>query len=133
MDRAALISELKFKAVRSGGAGGQHVNKVSTKVLLSWNLNDSKALSDEERERISGKLDKKLNADGSFQLTCDEDRSQSKNKQTAIERFLAIIDKALTIPKSRKATKVPKAAVEQRLKEKKVQGEVKQGRRKPDV
>jgi len=133
MEREILLSELKFKAVRSGGAGGQHVNKVSTKIVLSWDFMQSKAFSEEDRERLSAKLSKKISADGIFQLTCDEDRSQSKNRQTATERFLAIIDKALTVPKSRKATKIPKAAIEQRLKEKKTQGEAKQRRKKPDV
>ena len=71
-----LLSELQFKAVRSSGAGGQNVNKVSSKVVLTFNLNNSKALSEEERELLKTKLDSKLSSEKVLILNCDEDRSQ---------------------------------------------------------
>lgn len=132
MDKEKIISELKFKAVRSSGAGGQNVNKVSSKVILSFDLNDSDSLSEEEKAILEGKLSSRLTNDGILVLNCDEDRSQLKNKEIVTKRFLQIIAQGLVIPKARKATKVPKSVIRKRLKDKKSNSEVKQNRRKPD-
>lgn len=133
MDKDKIISELAFKAVRSSGAGGQNVNKVSSKVVLSFDLINSKALSEEEKERSQKKLKSKLTLDGILILNCDEDRSQLKNKEIVIKRFLEMIEKSLVIPKERKATKIPKSVVEKRLKDKSTTSEIKQNRKKLDL
>ncbi|MGG7036296.1 MAG: alternative ribosome rescue aminoacyl-tRNA hydrolase ArfB [Flavobacterium sp.] len=131
MNSDKIISELQFKAVRSSGAGGQNVNKVSSKVVLTFDLNKSEALSEEEKLLISTKLAVKLSSENLLILTCDEDRSQLKNKKIVTERFLEVIKKALIVPKKRKVTKIPKAAIRKRLKNKKNLSEIKQNRRKP--
>lgn len=133
METSQILSELAFKAVRSSGAGGQNVNKVSSKVVLSFDVVNSKALSEEEKELVYNKLSARLTAENILILNCDEDRSQLKNKDIVTKRFLDIITKALVIPKIRKATKVPKAVIKKRLKDKKNLSEIKQSRRKPDI
>lgn len=133
MDKEKIISELSFKAVRSSGAGGQNVNKVSSKVVLTFDLLNSEALSDEEKERSIKKLKSKLTLEGILILNCDEDRSQLKNKAIVIKRFLEIIEKSLVVPKERKPTKVPKSVIEKRLKDKSTTAEVKQNRKKPEL
>lgn len=132
MDKEKIISELKFKAVRSGGAGGQNVNKVSSKVILSFDLNNSDSLSEEEKALLESKLSSRLTNEGILILNCDEDRSQLKNKEIITKRFLQIITQGLIIPKIRKATKIPKSVIRKRLKDKKSNSETKQNRRKPD-
>jgi len=127
-----IISELQFKAVRSSGAGGQNVNKVSSKVVLSFDLKNSKALSEEEKWRLEAKLSSRLTTEQSLILNCDEDRSQLKNKAIVIKRFLDIITAGLVVPKIRKATKIPKSVIRKRIKDKKNVSETKQNRRKPD-
>ncbi len=133
MDKEKIISELNFKAVRSSGAGGQNVNKVSSKVVLTFDLINSQSLSEEEKERSQKKLKSKLTLDGILILNCDEDRSQLKNKEIVIKRFLELIEKSLVIPKERKATKIPKSVIEKRLKDKSTNSEIKQNRKKPDL
>ena len=132
MDTGKIIPELAFKAVRSSGAGGQNVNKVSSKVVLSFNLDASQALTAEEKEIISLKLATRLTSENILILNCDEDRSQLKNKEIVIKRFLEMIRKALVKPKERKATKIPKSVIRKRIKDKKSISEVKKNRRKPD-
>jgi len=133
MDKDKIISEVTFKAVRSSGAGGQNVNKVSSKVVLTFDLLNSEALSDEEKERSQKKLKSKLTLEGILILNCDEDRSQLKNKTIVTKRFLEIIEKSLVLPKERKATKIPRSVVEKRLKDKSTTSEIKQNRKKPDL
>ena len=133
MDKEKIISEVTFKAVRSSGAGGQNVNKVSSKVVLTFDLNASQSLSEEEKELISHKLKSKLTLENILILNCDEDRSQLKNKEIVTKRFLEIITKALIIPKTRKPTKIPRSVIEKRLKNKASNSEIKQNRRKPDL
>ncbi|MEP3210782.1 MAG: alternative ribosome rescue aminoacyl-tRNA hydrolase ArfB [Maribacter sp.] len=133
MDRSKIIQELKFKAVRSSGAGGQHVNKVATKIELSFDLNASDALSDTEKERIVLKLGHRLTKENILHLQGDESRSQHKNKALVIKRFLELIAAALKVPKKRKATKPSKASVEKRLMHKKKAALKKANRTKPDL
>jgi ribosome-associated protein len=133
MEQEKIVSELTYKAIRSSGAGGQNVNKVSSKVVLTFDLLNSLALSDEEKERAQKKLKSKLTSDGILILNCDEDRSQLKNKSIVTKRFLEIIEKSLVVPKTRKATKVPKSVVEKRLKDKSSVSEIKQNRKKPEL
>lgn len=132
MDKTLIIQELDFKAVRSSGAGGQNVNKVASKVVLSFNLSESKALTADEKELATTNLTNRLTNEGILLLHCDEDRSQLRNKDIVIKRFLQIMEGALTIPKERKPTKIPKAAIKKRLKNKKTVSEKKQLRKPPD-
>lgn len=131
METQKIISELQYRAVRSSGAGGQNVNKVSSKVVLTFDLNASNALTEEEKERIKLKLASRLTSENILILNCDEDRSQLKNKSIVTKRFLELIKNALVIPKIRKATKIPKSVIRKRIKDKKNVSEIKQNRRKP--
>jgi ribosome-associated protein len=133
MEQEKILSELNFKAVRSSGAGGQNVNKVSSKVILTFDLKASQALSDEEKALIETKLTDRLTSDLILILNCDEDRSQLKNKAIVIKRFLDLIKKALVVAKPRKATKVPKGVIKKRIKDKKNLSEIKANRKKPEV
>ena len=132
MEIEKIISELNFKAVRSSGAGGQNVNKVSSKVVLSFDLNASQALSEEEKLLLQTNIAARLTTENILILNCDEDRSQLKNKDIVIKRFLEIITKGLHVPKVRKATRIPKSVIKKRIKDKKNVSEIKQSRRKPD-
>lgn len=133
MDSDKIISELNFKAVRSSGAGGQNVNKVSSKVVLSFDLNASQALSEDEKLLLQTNITARLTTENILILNCDEDRSQFKNKEIVIKRFLEIIKKGLFVPKVRKATKIPKSVIKKRIKDKKNVSEIKQSRRKPNL
>lgn len=132
MDTKIVLAELQFKAVRSSGAGGQNVNKVSSKVVLSFDLKNSKAFSEEEKLRLEIKLYSRLTTDQILILNCDEDRSQLKNKAIVTKRFLDIITAGLVIPKIRKPTKIPKSVIRKRIKDKKNLSEIKKNRRRPD-
>ena len=133
MDQERIIRELQYKAVRSSGAGGQNVNKVSSKVVLTFDVCHSEALSKEEKALVKNKLASRLTSENILIINCDEDRSQLKNKDIATKRFLEIIKKSLVVPKVRKATKVPKSVIEKRIKFKRNQSEVKALRRKPEL
>ncbi len=132
MDKAILLSELKFKAVRSSGAGGQNVNKVSSKVVLSFDLANSLGLNEEEKERLQIKIANKLTQEAVLIITSEEDRSQFKNKEIAIKKFLKVIENGLLVPKERKEIKVSRNAKEKRLNAKKVMSVLKQNRKKPN-
>ncbi len=132
MEKDKLISELQFKAVRSSGAGGQNVNKVASKVVLSFDIKNSNAFSNEEKILLETNLSSRLTNDQILILNCDEDRSQLKNKEIVIKRFLAIIEHGLFIPIIRKATKIPKSVIRKRLKDKKSLSETKKYRKKPE-
>jgi ribosome-associated protein len=131
VDKEKLLSELQLKAVRSSGAGGQNVNKVSSKVVLQFDLKNSAAVSEEERELLLSKLENKLTKEQVLILNCDEDRSQLRNKEIIIKRFVLIIEGALKVQKQRKPTKIPRSVIEKRLKEKRSQSDIKQSRQKP--
>ena len=133
METEKIITELNFKAVRSSGPGGQNVNKVASKVVLTFDLNNSQAFTDEEKALITNKLATKLTSENLLILNCDEDRSQLKNKTIVTKRFLELIEKSLIVPKKRKTTKVPKAIVEKRLKDKSAVSEIKENRKKPKL
>ena len=133
MEKGKIISELNFKAVRSSGSGGQNVNKVASKVVLTFDVNKSEALSNEEKQIIKSKLASRLTVDSVLILNCDEDRGQLKNKEIVIKRFLEIIKKGLVIPKIRKATKIPKSVIRKRIKDKMNASEIKKTRRKPEL
>ena len=131
MEQEKIISELRFKAIRSSGAGGQNVNKVASKVVLTFDLNTSKALTNDQKALLLTKIPTRFTADNILILNCDEDRSQLKNKAIVIKRFFELIENALVVPKVRKATKIPKSVIRKRIKDKKSLSEIKQSRRKP--
>ena len=133
MDKEKIISELTFKAVRSSGAGGQNVNKVSSKVVLTFDLIASNALSDEEKVLIQTKIATRLTSENILILNCDEDRSQLKNKELVTKRFLTLMKKSLLVPKPRKPTKIPRAVIEKRLKQKATTAVIKLTRKKPEL
>jgi ribosome-associated protein len=133
MEIEKILTEVSFKAVRSSGPGGQNVNKVASKVVLTFDLVNSTALDEEEKERAIKKLQSKLTLEGVLILNCDEDRSQLKNKAIVTKRFLDLIEKALLVPKKRKPTRVPKSVIEKRLKDKSTLSEIKQNRKKPEL
>lgn len=133
MKKESLIKELKFKAVRSSGAGGQHVNKVSSKVELLFDLQNSTEFTEEEKELLIQKLKSKLTKENVLLLSCDESRSQHKNKEIVIKRFLKLIESSLIIPKKRKASKPSKSSVQKRLDKKKKHAYKKAFRRKPEL
>ena len=133
MEKDKLITELQYKAVRSSGAGGQNVNKVSSKVVLSFDVKNSKVLSDDEKMLLEMNLASRLTNDQILILNCDEDRSQLKNKEIVTKRFLSIIEQGLHIPKIRKSTKIPKSVIRKRIKDKKNLSEIKKNRKRPEL
>jgi ribosome-associated protein len=133
IDEDALITELSFKAVRSSGAGGQHVNKVSSKVELTFNLADSLVLNTEQKELLIQNLKTRLTKSNVLMLQSAESRSQHKNKGLVTKRFLELIKKGLIVPKKRVRTKTPKSVIRKRLKSKRVRSERKSNRKKPDL
>jgi len=126
-----LESEMDFQASRSGGPGGQHANKVSSKVELRFDVMASELLSDQEKQRIQKYISHKLTKNGELLIESREARSQHRNKQLAIERFFALVEWALKPRKKRKKTKPTRSSVERRLKKKKERSEKKQYRKPP--
>tara|TARA_R110002050_G_scaffold67988_2_gene147414 strand:+ start:1536 stop:1970 length:435 start_codon:yes stop_codon:yes gene_type:complete len=132
LNKDQILTELQFKAIRSSGPGGQHANKVSSKVELSFELNTSNGLTEREKKKIQLKLDSKLTNDGVLILQCDESRSQHKNKQLVIKRFFKLLEKSLIVPKPRKKSKPTRSSIEKRLKGKKIASLKKINRGKPE-
>jgi ribosome-associated protein len=128
--KADLQKEINFKTSRSGGKGGQNVNKVSTKVELLFSVSGSALFSDEEKELINQKLQSRFNKDGLVQVVCDEERSQYLNKEKAVERLILLLTKALHVQKIRKPSKVSKAAKQARLEKKRLNAIKKEGRKR---
>jgi len=133
MDKEIILNEISFKAIRSSGSGGQNVNKVASKVLLTFDLNNSKGLTDDEKSLLQTKIATKLTQDGILILTSEEDRSQLKNKEKVIKKCFKLLENALVVPKERKETKIPRAVKEKRLNTKKVMSVIKQNRKKPKI
>ena len=132
-DEEAILQELNFKAIRSSGSGGQHVNKVSSKVELSFNVFETNVFDEEQKTRLLKKLQHRLTKQHVLILQCGESRSQHKNKEIIIKRFLELIKVALKVPKKRKLTKVPKSVIKKRLKSKRKHSEKKANRQKPNL
>ena len=123
------FTEYELKAVRSGGAGGQHVNKVSSRVELYFNIRQSASLSEEQKERILAKLATEITEDGILRITEDSSRSQHLNREAVVKKLHATLNKALVRPKKRVPTKVPKAVKKKRVDSKKIKGEIKKLRK----
>ena len=127
--KEAIIAELKFETSRSGGKGGQHVNKTETKVCVVFDITSSAQLSQSEKNRIGTYLKTRL-ANGVLRINSEESRSQHRNKEMAIERMFELLEKALFIPKKRRPTTISKGKKEARLKSKKQHSEKKNLRKK---
>lgn len=110
-----IIKELVFRHSRSGGKGGQHVNKVSSKVELNFNVRDSAFLTDQQKTLILEKLAGRIHSDGVLQIVTEEERSQYRNKAKGIEKLLSVLQNALYRPPLRKPGKPKRSAVERRL------------------
>lgn len=135
VDHGVVIprAELTVRATRAGGPGGQHVNTSSTRIELLWNVRTSRALTDEQRGRVIGKLATRLDADGNVRVVASAYRSQARNREDAEERLVALVRRALVIPKQRRKTRPKKSAVEARLRSKKKLSEKKRQRRTADL
>ena len=122
--------ELTFKTSRSGGAGGQHVNKTETRIELFFNVRHSTALLMQEKIVLQKKLRSKLTEDGELRIVVSDTRSQIRNKEIAIQRFFKLIKKELIIPKKRKLTKPTKGSVQRRLESKSKKADIKKNRKR---
>jgi len=131
-NKADLQKEITYKTSRSGGKGGQNVNKVSSKVELLFSVDNSLLFTDEEKTLLNEKLQTRFNKDGLVQVICDEERSQYLNKEKAVERLVVLLTRALHKPKVRRAIKVSKAAKAIRLADKRIQSAKKANRRASD-
>ncbi len=121
-------AELDFRASRSGGPGGQHVNTSSTKVELTWSVAGSPSLSEEQRARVLDKLANRIDGEGVLHLAASEHRSQHQNREAAVERFVELVRAALHVPRPRRKTRPTRASREVRLQSKKRRSEVKRQR-----
>jgi len=126
-------SELDYEFARSSGPGGQNVNKVETKVTLKFVIEDSAALSDEEKDRISDALANRITKDGVLRVTSQRHRTREANRHAAIGRFIELLDDAMVVRAPRKKTRVSRAAKRRRIEGKKRRGQVKRMRKPPRV
>ena len=124
-------AELRFRTSRSGGPGGQHVNKVETRVELLFDLAGTPSLTEEQRARAMATLRTRLDEEGELRITVERHRSQYRNREEAIERFVTLLQQALRPRKTRRPTAVPRAVREARLQQKKHRTETKRLREKP--
>ncbi len=123
-------SELDVRTSRSSGAGGQHVNKTSSRVEISWNVARSVALSGEQRDLLQTRLASRLSEEGAVRVVASDTRSQLRNRNAAEQRLADLIARSLTVQKRRKPTRKPRAANEARLTEKKQHSDKKRDRQR---
>lgn len=133
MKKEVLLAECSFKAVRSSGPGGQHVNKTSSKVVLRWDLSASNAFDEEQKSLLRDKLANKLTKDGVLLINNEQSRSQHKNKEAAIQHFFHVLKSGLQRQKRRKKTKPSRISKIKRLNSKKRHAEKKINRKPPKL
>jgi ribosome-associated protein len=124
-------AELAMRATRSSGAGGQHVNKTSSRIEISWNIRESRAVTEVERERLLARLASRLSEEGAIRTVASDTRSQLRNREAAERRLAETVAKALAVQKKRKPTRRPRAANEARLTQKKKHSDKKRERKRP--
>ena len=124
-------SELGFTASRSGGPGGQHVNKTSSRVTLLWDVSSTSALDDEQRARVIQKLHGRIGKDGALRVSAEDERSQHRNRQEARTRLASLVEQALHVPRKRISTRPTRSSQRRRVEEKKRRGAVKKLRTGP--
>jgi len=132
-DQKELVKEITFKTSRSGGKGGQNVNKVSSKVEVVFNVSNSSFFAEEEKVLMLEKLANRLDSEGNLHVVSQEDRSQLLNKQHAMIKLVNLLTKSLQVQKKRKATKIPKAVIKKRLDDKMANASKKESRRRPGL
>jgi len=130
-DLRVALAELEFRASRSGGPGGQHVNTSSTRVEVTWDVAGSPALSEEQRQRLLVRLASRLDGTGRLRLVSSGTRSQLRNREDVTERLREVVAQALAVPKARKRTRTPRAAKAARLESKRRRSATKRDRRPP--
>ncbi|MFT4898574.1 MAG: ribosome-associated protein [Flavobacteriales bacterium] len=133
MNNDLILKEFIFKAIRSSGAGGQHVNKVSSKVVLSFDIPNSEGLNAREKRLLRKSLASRLTSSETLIIACDDSKSQIQNKNKVIERFFNIINKGLIVPKRRIATKPTKGSLKRSKDNKQKRSQVKSMRKKPNL
>lgn len=127
--REEILRSVSFKTSRSGGKGGQNVNKVSSKVELIFDLEAAFYLNEEEKTLIKLRLENRLDTEGLLHIVSQEDRSQLLNKEKTIVKLIDLLKRSLIVQKKRKATKIPKGIIEKRLKNKASTAEKKKNRK----
>ena len=130
-DLRVPLAELEFRASRSGGPGGQHVNTSSTRVEVTWDVASSAALSAEQRQRLLARLASRLDGSGRLRLVSSSTRSQLRNREDVTERLREVVAQALVVPKGRKRTGTPRAAKAARLESKRRRSATKRDRQPP--
>lgn len=125
------LAELEYRATRSGGPGGQHVNTSSTRIEVWWDLRSSPTLTDEQRGRLLERLAGRLDSEGRLRLVASDSRSQLRNREAATERLRVLVASALAVRKPRKRTKPSRAAKAARLEANRRRSAVKRDRRPP--
>lgn len=132
MNLELLKAELTYKFVRSSGSGGQHVNKVSSKAELYFNIEASAVLNENQKQKLFEFFKNRINKSNILILSCDESRSQFRNKAIVTQRFFALLEEGLKENKKRLPTKIPKSVIRKRLNNKRKNAEKKANRKNPD-
>ncbi|KRT14788.1 peptide chain release factor 1 [Pedobacter ginsenosidimutans] len=131
--RDEILRSVTFKTSRSGGKGGQNVNKVSSKVELIFSIDTFEHFSYEEKVLLKEKLQNRLDSEGLLHIVSQEDRSQLLNKEKTVAKLIELLKRSLQVQKKRKATKIPKAVIQKRLKNKAVNADKKESRKRPSI